>query len=645
MKRYRSILSWLFLLMISAGMTSCQGLIDAIVGDAGNPTTTQPTKPTTPQEPTTEEAKAEAVKLLNDAQKEGALVTIYFTLDGQDYVAYFKLVNGEYVLQEPASTRGVIQWSNKGHLKITLKLADVSSTGTNILNITIVDETTGKTVMQCVVDTKTATYAVVAGDNCSFGGMEVETEELTLTEQTLEEIFGDTQVRVTDDGTIEIWDGNQWVDPTKENVEPGTMTVTASGYSGTYDGTAHGITVTITSPTDATVKYGTTEGTYNLDANPTYTNAGTYTVYYEVTKENYTTVTGSATVEIAKKAAAISFATASISKTFGDAAFTNALTNTGDGKVTYESSNTSVATVSTTGEVTIKGNGEATIKATVADSDNYTYETKTVTYTLGVGTATMTVTADGYTGTYDGSAHGITVNAPSGATVKYGTTEGTYNLDTNPTYTNVGSYTVYYEVTKGGYTPVKNSATVTINKADMTVSASKYSGTYDGKAHGITVNVTSPSDATVKYGTTAGSYTETSSPTYTNAGVYTVYYEVTKDNYNTATGSATVVISKAAGTISFKSATVEKLNSDSAFKEEASLTGDGTISGYSSSVPGVATVAADGTVTIVSTGTTVITATATDGTNYKYTSGSYTLTVKGGGLNKPSTYGTGTNPF
>ena len=144
---------------------------------------------------------------------------------------------------------------------------------------------------------------------------------------------------------------------------------------------------------------------------------------------------------------------------------------------------------------------------------------------------------------------------------------------------------------------------------------------------------------------TTSSQTETSSPTYTNAGVYTVYYEVTKDNYNTATGSATVVISKAAGTISFKSATVEKLNSDSAFKEEASLTGDGTISGYSSSVPGVATVAADGTVTIVSTGTTVITATATDGTNYKYTSGSYTLTVKGGGLNKPSTYGTGTNPF
>ena len=65
-----------------------------------------------------------------------------------------------------------------------------------------------------------------------------------------------------------------------------------------------------------------------------------------------------------KQSAIISYATASIGKTFGDAAFTNALTNTGDGTVTYATSNTAVATVnSETGEVTITGNGEATITA------------------------------------------------------------------------------------------------------------------------------------------------------------------------------------------------------------------------------------------------------------------------------------------
>ena len=453
--------------------------------------------------------------------------------------------------------------------------------------------------------------------------------------------------------TATVTDSETFTYATKEatytlGVGTATMTVTAMGYSGTYDGEAHGITVTIAAPEGATVMYGTAAGSYTLTDSPAYTNAGTYTVYYQVTKTNYTTVTGSATVEIAKKAATISFAESSVSKTFGDGAFTNTLSNSGDGAVTYESSNTAVAEVNAVnGEVTIKTSGDATIKATVTDGTNYTYATKTVTYTLGVSTATMTVSATGYTGTYDGSAHGITVTAPSGATVKYGTTEGTYNLTDNPTYTDAGTYTVYFEVTKDGFTTVKNSATVTISKADMSVTATGYSGTYDTAAHGITLTVTAPSGATVKYGTTEGTYNLTDNPTYTDAGIYTVYYEVTKDNYNTVSGSATVTINKAAGTISFPSDTSEHVNDDNAFDHLATLTGDGTITGYSSSASGVATVDKNGRVTIVSTGTTIITVTVADGTNYKYTPNyaTYTVIVKPGGLKGPSVYGKGSDPF
>ena len=47
-----------------------------------------------------------AIKLLADAQKEGALVSITFNLDGTNYIAYFRLINGEYVLQPgPAAAR------------------------------------------------------------------------------------------------------------------------------------------------------------------------------------------------------------------------------------------------------------------------------------------------------------------------------------------------------------------------------------------------------------------------------------------------------------------------------------------------------------------------------------------------------------
>lgn len=168
--------------------------------------------------------------------------------------------------------------------------------------------------------------------------------------------------------------------------EPGKMTVSATGYKAVYDSNAHGITVSVTEPaTGATIKYGEKEGTYNLDASPTYTNAGTYTVYYQVTMDKYETVTGSAKVEITQAAGSISFKDATVTRTYGDAVFTNTLTKTGDGTVTYSSDKASVATVNaTTGEVTIVGPGTATIKATVADGTNYNYATKEVSYTLTV---------------------------------------------------------------------------------------------------------------------------------------------------------------------------------------------------------------------------------------------------------------------
>ena len=266
--------------------------------------------------------------------------------------------------------------------------------------------------------------------------------------------------------------------------------------------------------------------------------------------------TATCKVIVNKKAGAISYATASVNKTFGDANFTNELTKTGDGTVTYSSSDTKVAEVdSKTGEVTIKGNGEATITATVADGPTYTYATKTASYTIGVGTAAMTVSATGYSGTYDNSAHGITVNAPEGATIKYGTAEGTYTLEASPTYTTSGEYTVYYQVAKPGYT--------------------------------------------------------------------------------TVTGSATVTISKAAGSISYATASIEKLTTDAAFTNALTNTGDGKVT-YSSDKESVAKVnTTTGEVTIMGKGEATITATVTDGDNYTYATktASYKINVSSqGGL-------------
>ena len=81
------------------------------------------------------------------------------------------------------------------------------------------------------------------------------------------------------------------------------MTVTAEPVSKTYDGNEYGITVNVTEPsTGTTVKYGTEEGEYNLDASPKFKTAGTHTVYFKVSgNSNYNDYEGSATVTISKK--------------------------------------------------------------------------------------------------------------------------------------------------------------------------------------------------------------------------------------------------------------------------------------------------------------------------------------------------------
>ena len=111
--------------------------------------------------------------------------------------------------------------------------------------------------------------------------------------------------------------------------------------------------------------------------------------------------------------AAILYSETLVGKPLGSGAFTNPLTNTGDGTVSYSSTDESVATVdATTGEVTLVALGTTTIKATVANSEDYYYSTKEVSYELTVAFGPFSVSptknvifAPGnLQATYDGSA-------------------------------------------------------------------------------------------------------------------------------------------------------------------------------------------------------------------------------------------------
>lgn len=188
--------------------------------------------------------------------------------------------------------------------------------------------------------------------------------------------------------------------------------------------------------------------------------------------------------------------------------------------------------------------GTATVTITDNEGGNYTVSgTKTFT----IKKAKLTITAEAKekkAGEADPTlaykAEGlVTGDAITGALARaegedvgeYAITQGTLSAGDN------------YEVTFVG-------AKLTINSADFAegdVKAEGYEGTYDGKAH--TITVTAPKSATVKYGKANGTYDLTEAPTYTNAGENTVYYQVTMANTNPVTGSQTVIIKKAKLTI------------------------------------------------------------------------------------------------
>ncbi|MBQ7172484.1 MAG: carboxypeptidase regulatory-like domain-containing protein [Clostridia bacterium] len=95
------------------------------------------------------------------------------------------------------------------------------------------------------------------------------------------------------------------------------------------------------------------------------------------------------------------------------------------------------------------------------------------------------VSASGVTCDYDGKGHAISVTAPDGATVTYGTQEGDFSLTSSPAFTDAGVHTVYYQVSKTNYTPVTGSATVKIDPISATVTITGHTETadYDGKEH------------------------------------------------------------------------------------------------------------------------------------------------------------------
>lgn len=127
---------------------------------------------------------------------------------------------------------------------------------------------------------------------------------------------------------------------------------------------------------------------------------------------------------------------------------------------------------------------------------------------------------------------------------------GTYNADdfdkSNLVVTNAGCYVISYEMSVEFV-----EVTFAIDFADVTL-------TYDGQPHGIKVTKTDESkNYTITYGTTENDCTLNSSPEYTNAGTYKIYFNVVdNDTLAEKKGSVTLTINKKAVTVKVKDVTI-----------------------------------------------------------------------------------------
>ena len=418
-------------------------------------------------------------------------------------------------------------------------------------------------------------------------------------------------------------------------INPAEIKYTAEGYNMPYDGDPHTISVTVTEPTDADITYSETEdGTYTATA-PTLTDVGSKTVWFKIMADNYTEVTASKTITITE--AEITFEiSANAAVTYnGDSHVSASVTSKlpEDATVAYTCKGQSYTDIPS---FTDAGTYEVSYAVTRA---NYTEKTGSYTFIINkadIDSSKYSITAKPDVN-YDGAAHvSATAIIPDGMTVTYTYDGRTYN--TVPSFTDVGNYTVSYTVSAGdNYNNATGSYTFTIKDGTIDATSTGVDTVYDGNSYGITVTVTRPEGTTIEYSTTGeeGSWS-TTNPTFTNVGTYTVYWQVTKTGYTTATGFNTVNITKA--TLTGYSIAA---NADATYDGEAHASAivtlpEGATISYTCNDAEYTTVPS-----FTDVGTYTVSYTITAGGNYNDVTGSYTFTIKEGTLDVTGTDYTG----
>lgn len=267
------------------------------------------------------------------------------------------------------------------------------------------------------------------------------------------------------------------------------LSVTATGYSGKYDGQTHNGNVTATE--GATLSYSTDNGETWTATEPTIKNVGEIKVIVKASMANYSDATAEYTLKVTPRPVTLTSETAS--KPYDGTALTKPeVTVTGDGFVDGE-----VADIIATGSVTNVSEGEVTNAITFVPGDAFNagnYKIEKSEGKLSITPLAVTVTAKDYskyvgekdpvleatvTGTINNDTVSYTISREAGETV------GTYTI-TPAGAEAQGNYTVTYKA--GTLTikerPYRPNPSIT-DKITVEITGNSDSVVYDGTEHSV----------------------------------------------------------------------------------------------------------------------------------------------------------------
>lgn len=254
-----------------------------------------------------------------------------------------------------------------------------------------------------------------------------------------------------------------------------TLTVSATGYKGIYDGNSHSASAIPSVSKGTTVYYQTDGGQWTTKV-PSITDVGEKTVSVKAENPNYETATaGPVTLQVTPKEVTVTARNKQKVYQAADPEFDADVSGKVEGdkfEIQYTLS---------------REKGEAAGTYAITPAGEKTQGNYTVTYKPGTLTITksgkLTVSATGYEGVYDGAAHSALAspNVADGTTVSYKVgDDGTWST-TAPSITDAGTMKVYVKAENPNYETATAETTLKVTPKPVTVKANDASKVFGEK--------------------------------------------------------------------------------------------------------------------------------------------------------------------